>query len=135
MKVFIGFLTGIVSGAVIALLFMYAYLPNPNLCGRCMETKAGIAVLNTAISMYIKDTERLPTQEEGLNSLKGKYLESLPKDAWDYDYHYHIFQSNDKECYVVWSLGSDGKQGGTEIHSKDFHVFNETGNCITRASN
>ncbi|MBI4007384.1 MAG: type II secretion system major pseudopilin GspG [Planctomycetes bacterium] len=92
--------------------------------GKSKQTiaKAQIESLCTAIDTYKLDTDKYPTQEEGLSSLTnnpanvenwhGPYLakKNVPKDPWGNEYVY-TYPGNNGEFDII-SYGADGKEGG-----------------------
>jgi general secretion pathway protein G len=92
--------------------------------------RAQIAALETALENYRVDTGRLPTQEQGLIALDkapsnetkwaGPYLKkSMPLDPWGNPYQFRV--PGEKAEIDVFSLGKDGKPGGT---ADDADIFN-----------
>lgn len=82
-----------------------------------------IEELSTAIDVYLLETGRYPSNEEGLEALvqkpvgvdgwHGPYLRKLdlPKDPWGQAYHYR--SPGRHFDYELYSLGADKKEGGT----------------------
>jgi general secretion pathway protein G len=92
--------------------------------------RAQIAALETALENYRVDTGRLPTQEQGLGALDkapsnepkwaGPYLKkTIPLDPWGNPYQFRA--PGEKAEVEVFSLGKDGKPGGT---AEDADIFN-----------
>lgn len=82
-------------------------------------TQAQIAQLRSAIDIYMIDTGRYPSQEEGLAALVtpgntpgwgGPYVRDgkLPEDPWGNPYSYSIESSQVR----ITSFGADGRKGG-----------------------
>ena len=92
--------------------------------GKSKQTiaKAQIESLCTALDTYKLDTDKYPTQEEGLSALisqpanaeswHGPYLakKNVPKDPWGNDYVY-TYPGNNGEFDII-AYGADGKEGG-----------------------
>ncbi len=85
--------------------------------------------LKTAVFRFKLDTNRYPTEQEGLAALvrepdnvegwqKGGYLENseVPKDAWGNEFVY-ISPSDDGEPFSIMSYGADGQKGGEGLDS------------------
>jgi general secretion pathway protein G len=118
--VIIGLLMAIVGNAIVGNLAK----------ARVTTTKAQIQSLEAALTTYQMDNGRFPTTEQGLRALiekpsgapepyawrPGGYLskKSLPKDAWNGDYQYASPGENNPDSFDLWSLGRDGKPGGTD---------------------
>lgn len=110
---------------VILILAVLAALIVPRLITRAGEAKrakaaSDIKVLESALSSFRLDTDRYPTQEEGLQALvtepndvkhwQGPYIEKgLPPDPWGNAY---IYEYQDDSHVTVISYGKDGVQGG-----------------------
>ncbi|MCK5849675.1 MAG: type II secretion system major pseudopilin GspG [Kiritimatiellae bacterium] len=91
------------------------------------KATAQISNFRTALNLYRMDTGRLPTRQQGLESLCVKpslppvpvkyrdagYLESLtvPLDSWGNEYVYLVPGTSD-EPYEIISYGADGEPGG-----------------------
>lgn len=84
------------------------------------QAKIQIAEYGKALDMYYTDCSHYPSSEEGLQALieapsscsnwgPDPYLKKLTKDPWGYDMVYES-QGN---TYVLKSLGSDGREGGS----------------------
>jgi general secretion pathway protein G len=90
---------------------------------KATTAKAQIETFENAIEQFRLDAGRLPTQEEGLQSLrlrppsldeskwKGPYLQKeIPADPWGNAYVYRMpGQHGD---YDILSYGRDGREGG-----------------------
>ena len=109
----------IVIIGLLATVVMINVLPSQN---KAMQSKAkaDIATLSQAVEMYRLNTLRYPDASEGLNALlggtstapggTGGYIRKLPKDPWGNDYRYR--QPGQHGAFDVYSLGSDGQEGG-----------------------
>lgn len=49
----------------------------------------------------------------------------LKLDPWDNEYLYSPFFTNNFQCFVVWSFGSDGVPGGSKEHQLDVFEFGQ----------
>lgn len=112
---------------VMVILGLLAALVGPKLFGKVGKAKiktakAQIALLETALDEFRLDVGRYPTTEEGLKALvenpgikgwDGPYLKKrkVPDDPWGNPYHYKC--PGDHGEYDLYSLGRDGKPGGT----------------------
>jgi general secretion pathway protein G len=108
---------------VIAILAILAALILPRLFGHkeeAMRAKArtDITTLCNALDLFRNDTDRYPTDEEGLDALITRpndvqnwkqYITKLPDDPWGYPYVYKNLGDNN---YEVRSNGKDGAEGG-----------------------
>ena len=95
---------------------------------RTTAAKSQIEILALALDSYRVDNAAYPTTAEGLQALrtapaqmstglrwKGPYLrKELPSDPWGRPYVYLSPGVVNKESYDLYSLGRDGKIGGTE---------------------
>jgi general secretion pathway protein G len=91
---------------------------------RAKSAKLQIDSLSAALDLFYLDTGRYPSKSEGLDVLiarkpsvdnwNGPYLQqnALPLDPWGNPYEYRI--PGDKTAYQIVSLGSDGREGGTD---------------------
>jgi general secretion pathway protein G len=121
---------------VLVILGLLATLVGPRLFANISksETKvarAQIAALETALENFRVDTGLLPTTEQGLGALErppanepkwaGPYLKkALPLDPWGKPYQYR--SPGEKSEFDIFTLGKDGKAGGT---GSDEDVFNK----------
>ncbi len=85
--------------------------------------KAQIESLGKALDQYRLDTGHYPSAESGLLALniapsnetkwQGPYLaKKVPNDPWERPYFYKI--PGEHGDYDLWSLGSDGANGGKD---------------------
>jgi len=93
---------------------------------RSQAAAAQIKMLRGAVETLRLDLRRIPTEEEGLallsrapanegeaKSWRGPYLDDkLPLDPWGNTYRYAV-PGADGQPYALYSLGADGKMGGT----------------------
>lgn len=113
---------------VVAILGILATIVMTNVVGkdeqaRITAAKAGLAQVSNALEMYKLDNHRYPTTDEGLDALvnrsasaktfpPGGYLKGgMPKDPWGNPFQYIVPGSGGRP-YDVYSLGSDGVEGG-----------------------
>lgn len=90
---------------------------------RVSAAEAQIAQLRSALDIFLIETGRYPTEQEGLNALiadpttvpgwAGPYLRdgNLPADPWGGAYRYAL---EDGQVSVT-SLGADGQPGGSGV--------------------
>jgi general secretion pathway protein G len=92
--------------------------------GKQVQAKSQIGELETVLDTFRLDVGRYPTTEEGLAALQtkpsgvdnwdGPYLKKeLPADPWGKPYRY--LQPGQHSDYDLWSLGSDGQEGGEGV--------------------
>jgi len=114
--VIIGLLAALVAPAVISRV------------GEARVTKArqDIKSLDSALQLYKLDNFYYPSTQQGLEALttqpqgepparnwkKGGYIKELPKDPWGSPYQY-LYPGTHGE-YDLFSLGADGKPGGSD---------------------
>jgi general secretion pathway protein G len=86
-------------------------------------------MLGYALEFYQRDTGSFPTSEEGIQALieppeplrrsaayrSGGYLAGgkVPDDPWGYPYQYRYPGRENPSSFDLWSLGADGRSGGT----------------------
>lgn len=116
---------------VMVIIAMLAALVGPRVMGalgssKIKATKIQIETLSATVEAFHLDTGRFPTQTEGLQVLvenpektpiknwRGPYLKKnkLPVDGWGNAFVYEI-PSKYKMPFDIYSLGADGKPGGT----------------------
>lgn len=116
---------------VMVIIAMLAALVGPRVMGalgssKVKATKIQIETLSATVEAFHLDTGRFPTQAEGLQVLvenpektpiknwRGPYLKKnkLPIDGWGNPFVYEI-PSKYKMPFDIYSLGADGKPGGT----------------------
>ena len=86
-------------------------------------TKANLKTLHMAVQHFYMDTQRFPTEEEGLlilvesmGDIEGYdldgYLEEteIPKDGWKNEFIYNPFPESGKQ-FEIRSCGPDGEEG------------------------
>lgn len=85
-----------------------------------------IETLDNALEQFYLHNGRYPTTEEGLDALRtkpqtedlpnwdGPYVKKpIPADPWGRDYYYICPGDHNSESFDLYSLGRDGKEGGT----------------------
>lgn len=114
---------------VLVILSLIMGLVGPRVLGylsdaRVRSAKLQIDSLSAALDLFYLDTGRYPSESEGLEALirrsagvdgwNGPYLQQsgLPQDPWGRPYEYRVPGQN--APYQIVSLGSDGRQGGTD---------------------
>ena len=116
---------------VIVILGVLAALVVPKVMSRPDEArivaaKQDIGAMMQALKLYRLDNTRYPTTEQGLQALVSKpasgpapknwkpggYLERLPNDPWGNPYQY--LAPGTKGPFDLYSLGADGKEGGSD---------------------
>lgn len=117
---------------VIAIIATLAAVVAPSLFGNVGEArrstaKSQIEILALALDAYKLDNEDFPTSQQGLDALrtipvagtppvnwKGPYLrQSVPLDPWRRPYVYISPGQANPTSYDLYTLGKDGKPGGT----------------------
>lgn len=79
---------------------------------RIVKAKQDIRAIESALNLYRLDNYNYPPTDEGLEALVPKYLDRLPIDPWQNDYHYLNPGSRNGEGVDVMSYGADGRAGG-----------------------
>ena len=114
---------------VLVILSLIMGLVAPRVLGylsdaRVRSAKLQIDSLSAALDLFYLDAGRYPSQSEGLTVLvrrpasidnwNGPYLKqsALPQDPWGHNYEYRVPGQN--APYMIVSLGSDGRQGGSD---------------------
>lgn len=116
---------------VLVIIGLLAGLVGPRLFSRLDASKvqaadAQVKMLRSAVRTLQLDLGRLPTEQEGLDLLstapvnareaalwRGPYLEDkLPLDPWGNRYRFAV-PGADSQAFALWSMGADGKPGGT----------------------
>jgi len=117
---------------VVIVLGLLAGLVAPQIFGRLSEAKSTTArtqieLLGTALDNYRLDNGFYPTTGQGLRALRekptrlplplnwrGPYLrKEVPLDPWGREYLYRGPGERNPTSYDLWSLGRDGKTGGS----------------------
>ncbi len=115
--------------AVLIILGLLAGVVVKNFVGqteraKVTTTKASLRQLSSAVNQFYMDTNRYPSEDEGLYALveppsdvvnwqPGGYLDTtdVPLDGWGNDFIYERFPESGKP-FVIKSLGADGQEGG-----------------------
>lgn len=115
--------------AVLILLGLLAGVVVRNFVGqteraKVTTTKASLRQLASAVNQFYMDTNRYPTEDEGLYALveqpsdvtnwqPGGYLDTtdVPRDGWDNEFIYELYPESGKP-FVIKSLGADRQEGG-----------------------
>jgi general secretion pathway protein G len=116
----------------IAIIATLAAIVAPALFGhigqaRTDAVRSQIKVLTLSLDAYRLDNDEYPSSEQGLAALrnppvsgeapknwKGPYLRQLlPMDPWDRPYVYVAPGVANPDSYDLYSLGKDGRPGGT----------------------
>jgi general secretion pathway protein G len=113
---------------VLVILSLIMGLVAPRVLGylsdaRVRSAKLQIDSLSAALDLFYLDAGRYPSQSEGLTVLikrppsvdnwNGPYLKqsALPQDPWGHPYQYRV--PGQSGPYAIVSLGSDGREGGS----------------------
>ncbi|MDH4585348.1 type II secretion system protein GspG [Pseudomonas sp. BN415] len=116
---------------VVVILGILAALVVPQVMNRPDQAKITVAkgdikAIGAALDMYKLDNFAYPNTQQGLEALvsrpsgnppaknwnKDGYLKKLPVDPWGNPYQY--LSPGSKGAYDLYSLGADGKEGGSE---------------------
>ena len=117
---------------VIIIIGVLAALVAPQLFQRTGQAKTAAArsqveMLGTALEAYRLDNSYFPSSQQALDALfkkpttppvptnwRGPYVKkAVPKDPWGRPYKYMSPGKVNPETYDLYSLGRDGKDGGT----------------------
>jgi general secretion pathway protein G len=124
---------------VLVILTLVATLVAPKILGRTEQARrtkaiADMKAIEQALNLYVMDSGRYPTTEQGLEALVRQpgdgpvprswnpdgYLQRVPSDPWGHPYVYIA----DGNRFTLRSLGADGIEGGegkfADLDSKDF---------------
>lgn len=118
---------------ILGLLGVLASLQVIKYLGKSKIKAANLQIeqISTAINLFQIDVGRIPTSEEGLNSLiekpsdlknwDGPYLtkEAAIIDPWQRPFNY--VSPSDKHPFNIYTLGADGKEGG-ESENQDQYL-------------
>lgn len=95
---------------------------------RVVKAKQDILALENALDMYKLDNGFYPSTDQGLSALVTKptsspeplnwkaYLKTIPKDPWGREYIY--LHPGEHGEFDIFTLGADGKAGGTGINAE-----------------
>jgi general secretion pathway protein G len=84
--------------------------------------RSQVCNIEKALQLYRLKKGSYPSNSEGLNALvtSGTWAgRKIPKDPWNFEYFYRNPSLTNPNSPDVLSLGSDGKEGGTEYNTKD----------------
>ncbi|MDA7085871.1 type II secretion system major pseudopilin GspG [Pseudomonas sp. SA3-5] len=117
---------------VVVILGILAALVVPQIMSRPDQAKVTVArgdikAVAAALDMYKLDNYAYPSTQQGLEALVDKpsgnppaknwnrdgYLKRLPVDPWGTAYQY--LAPGTQGAFDLYSLGADGKQGGSEL--------------------
>lgn len=117
---------------VIAIIATLASIVGPSIFGNVGEARVNAArsqvqIFGLALDSYRLDNGAYPTSDQGLVALRtapvvgeplrnwrGPYLrQSVPLDPWGRSYIYFAPGISKAEAYDLYTLGKDGKVGGT----------------------
>lgn len=94
---------------------------------RVSAAKADIEAIKKAVGMFRIDNGRFPTNEEGIKALviqaptakqrKEPYLEKMPVDPWQHEYHYESAQPKSTMGFDIWSDGPDQSTQDDDIRN------------------
>ncbi|MES2674437.1 MAG: type II secretion system protein GspG [Pseudomonadota bacterium] len=126
------FLYGFISAILILLTLsiIYPWWSDTKGCTKCYQVIAEMNEQSLAIELHYRKFGKLPSNEEGLEILVGEFLEELNNDPWGGKYFYSTLNFDNRQCYVIWSFGSDLKPGGEKESEKDFSIFGKNENCL-----
>ncbi len=120
--------------AVLIILGLLAGVVVKNFVGqteraKVTTTKASLRQLASAVNQFYMDTNRYPTEDEGLYALieappdvtnwqPGGYLDTteVPTDGWGREFIYELYPESGKP-FVINSLGADGLDGGEDYNA------------------
>ncbi|WP_120997254.1 type II secretion system major pseudopilin GspG [Stutzerimonas urumqiensis] len=119
---------------VVVILGILAALVVPQVMSRPDQAKVTVAkgdikAIAAALDMYKLDNFAYPSTQQGLEALverptgnpqpknwnRDGYLKRLPQDPWGNDYQY--LSPGTEGPFDLYSLGADGKQGGSDLNA------------------
>lgn len=81
------------------------------------KTKSRLVLLNGLITEFQDKFGKIPTTEQGLDSLVKKGLiAQYPLDGWGNPFVYRVKNASRFE-FELYSLGADGKHGGIKLNA------------------
>lgn len=120
--------------AIFVVLGVITYLIGPKLVGaskqeRIEKVRNDFEILNGGLKQYKFDNGAYPSTDQGLDALvtepstspvpqywkSGGYVDVIPQDPWGAAYQYE----NNDGLIRLYSYGSSGKNGGTEIDASN----------------
>jgi general secretion pathway protein G len=90
--------------------------------GKVGIAKTQVCKLQAAVKQYHLQKNKYPSNSEGLQALLSARIwgsKKIPKDPWGRDYAYRFPGTSDPTRPDIYSLGSDGREGGTDDTTKD----------------
>lgn len=90
--------------------------------GKVGIAKTQVCKLESAVKQYNLQSNKYPSNSEGLQALISARVwgsKKIPKDPWGRDYVYRFPGTDDPTRPDIYSLGADGKEGGTDDTTKD----------------
>lgn len=99
---------------ILALLVVPRIMDRPDEA-RVVKVQHDIRAIEAALNLYRLDNYKYPDSSQGLQILKEKYLDRVPKDPWQNKYVYEI-PGTHGQSFDLYSLGADGAQGGEGIN-------------------
>lgn len=91
--------------------------------------------MNEAVVNYYNNKGELPESLDLLISDIHKNVTPEIRDIidpWGNKYNYVLSSTNEQDCFLIWSFGSDGKPGGTEEHELEIHYPTPASQCFTK---
>ena len=75
-----------------------------------------IRILSEVLELYHEKHGSYPSTDQGLEPLVAEeYLRKIPMDPWGNAYHYVCPGIHNPRGYDLWSNGSDGQEGGSDL--------------------
>jgi general secretion pathway protein G len=123
--------------AILVIIGLLAAVVATNVIGKIdrakvATTEASLKMLDSAVTQFMMDTGRFPTEDEALTVLveqppdvenwePGGYLRTtdVPKDGWGNEFDYILYPESGKP-FVIISYGADGQDGG-EGYDEDLY--------------
>ncbi len=119
-----------ILSAIIAILAMMGmqHLLGINSDAKRIAVHQDLRIIESALKIYQRDFNQLPSEEEGLAALlipsyekgegNGPYLpEKHLTDPWERPYYYRNLDG----IFYIYTFGEDGKMGGSQL-SEDRHI-------------
>ena len=123
--------------AMLIIIGLLAAVVGKNVMGhieraKVTTTKASLKILHSAVNQFKMDTNRYPTEEEGLLALieepsdaegweRDGYLDTteVPMDSWNHEFFYELDPASGKP-FVIISRGADKDEGGEDLDADLF---------------
>lgn len=110
--------------SILALVIVPRIIDRPDQA-RIARVQSDLSVLKSAVELYRLDNFRYPTTEQGLVALvtrptqppvpeswaNGGYIDRVPTDPWGNPYQY--LQPGIHDAFDIFTLGADGREGGS----------------------